>query len=194
MKKIILTILIIITILSINVLAVDIDIGCAAIDRGSSLASKTLVNKGNPANADGTITNVEIYAVSGYTLTNCEVATFYCPDPTFYPDKLSTRDYEFIGDVVGGSKQTFAVDLTVYAGDYIGIYASLYLERETSGGEGVWYISGDTIPCTNQAFSFNSTWVVSLYGYSAVGWAHKWNTATISKWNGQVITKWNGLQ
>ena len=191
MKKILLTILTIITILSINVLAVDIDIGCPAIDRGSSLGVRTMVNKGNPANADGIITNVEIYACSGYTLTNCEVAIFYVVSG----NNLTTRDYEYIGNVVGGSKQTFAVNLDVHTGDYIGIYADNYLERDTSGGDGLWYVSGDKIPCTNQAFDLNSAWVVSLYGYSAAeGWSHKWNTQSITKWNTKEFTKWNGLE
>jgi len=109
MKKTLLIIFTIILILSVNVLAVDIDIGCPAINRTASLAGKTMINKGNPANASGIITNVEIYAVSGYTLTNCEVATFYVVSG----NNLTTRDYEYIGDVVGGSKQTFEVNLDV---------------------------------------------------------------------------------
>ena len=190
MKKILLIIFTMILLLSVNVLAVDIDIGCPAIDRTSSLAGKTLVNKGNPANASGTITNVDIFATPGYTLTNCEVAIFYVVSG----NNLTTRDYEYIGDVVGGSKQTFAVNLDVQAGDYIGIYANNYLRRDTSGGEGVWYANGDKIPCTNLEFSLGANWIMSLYGYSDVGWAHKWNTQTISKWNTKEFSKWNGLE
>ncbi|MBA7527288.1 hypothetical protein ES705_19464 [subsurface metagenome] len=40
----------------------DIDIGMPASDRGTFLGSYTFVNKGNPANANGRITSVEIWA------------------------------------------------------------------------------------------------------------------------------------
>ena len=191
MKKILLTIFTIILILSVNVLAVDIDIGMPAIDRAFYLAGpRTAVNKGNPANATGIITTVEVWAYAD--MTNCEVATFY-EETT---NKLTTRDYEAIGTVTSGSKQTFTVSLNVQTGDYLGIfYQSGAIERDTSGGDGVWYDSADKIPCTNYEFSLGTVWVGSLYGYSAAeGWPHKWNTQTISKWNTQEFTKWNGLE
>lgn len=191
MKKILLTILIIIIVLSINVLAVNIDIGSAAIDRNSSAVSYTEVDKNNPANASGKISKVEIFAVSGYDMANVEVGIFYIVSG----NNLSTRDSEVIGTVVGGSKQTFAVDLNVVEGDYIGAYWSGGRIELTSGtATGNWRLAGDNIPCTNVTFELYANRTISLYGYSAAGWSHKWNTATISKWNGQVITKWNGLQ
>jgi len=191
MKKILLAILIIIIILSINVLAVDIDIGCPAIDRASYLAGpRTVINKGNPANATGIITTVEIYAYAN--LTDCEVTTFY--EGT--ANRLTTRDYEAIGTVTSGSKQTFMVSLNVQTGDYLGIfYQSGSIERDTSGGVGLWYIDSDQIPCDTYLFTLGATWVASLYGYSApVGWPHKWNTQSITKWDTKEFTKWNGLE
>ncbi len=195
MKKILLIIFTIILILSVNVLAVDIDIGCPAINRATSLTGvRTAINKGNPANAAGTITTVEVWAYIDMTLA--EVAIFYRPNPGSYPDKFTTRDWEAIGTVYGGAKRTFTVDLDVQVGDYIGIkWQSGAIERDTSGGDGVWYESSDKIPCTNYEFNFGDNWAISLYGYSAVvGWDHKWNTKEISKWNTKEIVKWNGLE
>ena len=176
--------------MSINVLAVDIDIGYPAIDRAGSLAGmRTAIMKGNPANATGSITTVEVYAA--VDMTEVEVATFL----VIYDNNLSTRDWEAIGTVTAGSKQTFAVNLDVQAGDYIGIkWQSGSIERYTTGGDGVWYAGSDQIPCTNYGFSLGSSWIASLYGYSVVVWDHKWNTKTISKWNTKEIIKWNGLE
>lgn len=171
--------------------AVDIDIGMPATDRGSSLTGlRTAINKGNPANAAGTITTVEVFAYTDMTLA--EVATFFVVSG----NKLSTRDTEAIGTVTAGATRTFEVNLDVQVGDYIGIkWQSGAIERDVSGGEGVWYTASDQIPCTNYEFSLGVTWVASLYGYgAAVGWDHKWNTKTISKWNTKEIIKWNGLE
>ena len=193
MKKILLIIVIVFCIFQMIVLAVDIDIGEPAIDRGSQIYySRTFVNQGNPANESGSITSVEIWA--NITINNCEVATFYVVSG----NNLSTRDTEFIGTVTAGSKQTFEVNLDVQAGDYIGIWVpSGAMEYETSGGGGMWRNEEDQIPCSDVSFSLYADYVVSLYGTGAtivVGWDHKWNTQTISKWNTKEIIKWNGLE
>ena len=70
--------------------------------------------------------------------------------------------------MTSGSKQTFAVSLNVQTGDYLGIfYQEGQLERDTSGGQGLWYIDGDQIPCNSYLFTLGTAWVGSLYGYSA---------------------------
>ncbi len=191
MKKILLIVFTVILILSVNVLAVDIDIGMPAINRGStSTSGSTYISIDNPANASGTITSIEIW--SNTTLLSCEVATFFVVSG----NNLSTRDSEFIGSVTAGSKQTFEVDLEVQEGDFIGIRAgSGQVERDTTGYAGLWYKSGDYIPCTNVLFAIAADDAISLYGMGAtVGWDHKWNTQTISKWNTKEFTKWNGLE
>jgi len=149
MKKILLIIFTIILILSVNVLAIDIDIGMPAINRGTTASTYTWVNIGNPANESGTITSIEIWAMD--TLENCEVATFFVVSG----NNLSTRDHELIGNVTKGSKQTFSVDLDVQAGDYIGAYYTC------------WMKTGDNIPCTNLTFSNRSGEAISLYGTGA---------------------------
>ncbi|MBA7555185.1 hypothetical protein ES705_47838 [subsurface metagenome] len=192
MKKILLIIAIVFCIFQLVVLAVDITIGMPAINRGSTASTYTWVNMGNPANASGKITSIEIWSQS--SLSNLEVATFYVVSG----DNLSTRDTEFIGDVVAGDKRTFVVDLDVEAGDYIGSYHTVgAIERDSSGNPGCWMKTGDNIPCTNLTFTNRDGEATSLYGTGAtvvVGWDHKWNTKTISKWNTKELTKWNGLE
>jgi hypothetical protein len=163
MKKILLIIFIVILILSVNVLAVDIDIGMPAIDRsGSVTGGYTEVDKNNPANESGTINKVRIYALSGYDMTDVEVGIFYIVSG----NNLTTRDSAFIGTVVGGSVQTFDVDLTVVAGDYIGLFwTGGRIEKDESGAVGDWRKGGDNIPCTNTLFSFYADRCVSLYGF-----------------------------
>ncbi|GAI90270.1 unnamed protein product, partial [marine sediment metagenome] len=139
---------------------VDIDIGCPAIDRPYSFTGpRTAINRGNPANATGIINTIEIYA--NVELNMCKVATFYVTNE----NKLSTRDYEEIGTVTAGSKQTFTVSLNVQEGDYIGIYyLGGEMEREGYEKEGVWHTSNDQIPCYNHEFPLGGTWTISLYG------------------------------
>ncbi|MBA7552390.1 hypothetical protein ES705_44951 [subsurface metagenome] len=139
---------------------IDIDIGYPAIDRESSLAGlRTAIMAGNPANAAGTITTVEVYAYSD--MIDCEVATFFVVSG----NKLSTRDWEAIGTVTAGSKQRFTVNLDVQIGDYIGIkWQSGSIERYIVGGDGLWHTASDQIPCTNYEFSFGTAWIASLYG------------------------------
>jgi len=162
MKKIFLIIVIAFFIFRMAVLATDIDIGPQAIDRPTySVGGRTIICLANPANASGTITSVEIWAWSNFT--SCEVATFYLVSAGHY----STRDYEYIGNVTSGSKQTFEVNLNVEEGDYIGMYNDAgYPECSNAGeGSGVWYNNGDTIPCSN--ISFTQAWPdrdLSLHG------------------------------
>lgn len=190
MKKIILIIILTLAIFQMATLAIDIYIGANAIDRDTSMGPYTMINN-NSANESGTITSVEIWA--SINLTNCEVATFFNVSGV----NFSTRDYEAIGTVTSGSKQTFPVSLNVEAGDFIGIhYTAGNIERDTASCNGMWIKSGDNIPCTNITFTSYATSAISLYGTgtTTVGWSHKWNTLTISIWDTAVISKWNDLE
>ena len=128
----------------------------------------TFINKSNPANKTGKITRIEMYVY--YNLSNCKVATFYRPDPGGFPNNLSTRDTEYIGTVMSGSKQVFEVDLDVVEGDFIGIYFTAgYLCCAIPGyTNSKWYIKEDKIPCTNQTFSLGDD-TLSIYGTGSIG-------------------------
>lgn len=156
-------VLVLLLIFSINVIAIDIDIGSPAINRGTAFNyGATFINMVNPANTSGKITSVEIYAPTGYPMTGCKVATFFLVPET--EKDYSTRDWVLIGDVPAGSKQTFEVDLTVQEDDYIGIYwESGRLENDETGG-GYRSKTGAYIPCTNATFGTQYNNHLSLYG------------------------------
>lgn len=161
MKKILLIIALTFIIFQMVVLAADIDIGSAAIDRAyANSIADTWIVKENPANANGTITSIEIYC--NQALQNCEVATFYSTGI----DEFSTRDTHFIGTVTAGSKQTFSgLDIDVETGDYLGYYASGGKDENDNSGTGVWFkYDTDAIPCTETGFTFIDDATISFYG------------------------------
>ena len=139
-------------------------VGSAPTDRSTWFNKLlTVVDRGNPANASGTLTTVDIFVNDeGDDMTGLEVATFFVVSG----NSLSTRDSQSIpGTLMKGVKSTFAVDLDVVAGDYIGFYCTAgYIERDTSGGSGVLYAGSDAIPCVNQAFTLVANNAVSIQG------------------------------
>jgi hypothetical protein len=167
MRRLLLTIFLIMAIFQMVVLATAIDVGFTASDRAKKTPTNTdftFVDNANSANATGKITSIDIWA--GDNMTNCEVATFYVVSG----NNLSTRDTQAIGSVTAGSKQTFIVDLDVTTGDYIGIYFSTggSLDYDTGLGGTEWYQNGDLIPCTNAEFNLeNPGATMSLYGTGA---------------------------
>ena len=140
-----------------------IDIGSVAIDRALYWASghTNRIVKGNPANASGKITLIEIYAHSA--MTGVEVATFYQVSANVF----STRANATIGNISAGYSQ-HAVNLDVETGDYLGMhYTSGEMEITGIGqGEvGVWRLNdADAIPCTNTTFELVDDCTMSLYG------------------------------
>jgi len=146
----------------------SIDVGDAATERTSYFhATNTIVNKGNPANATGSIDTVEVW-LSADTVTFA-VAAFYVVSG----NNLSTRGYdEDIGVVVGGSKQTCSgLSISIETGDYIGTHYTVGGEenqgvrQDNDGGAGIWYeASTDYIPCTNEEFNSYNDYQISLYG------------------------------
>ena len=146
-----------------------IDIGAAAIDRGSyrGIDMATLVGKENPANDTGEITSAEVWFYSAAGTDDVWLGTFSASG-----DVLTCRDSESVGDVAEGSKQTYSgLSISVETGDYLGIHSKgefiITIERDLSG-DGYWYYEGECIdPTDSQTFSFSSSKTISLYGESA---------------------------
>lgn len=137
-----------------------IDVGSAAIVRGGQTsATRTYLCYDNPANADGSITSVEMWAASN--MTGVKVGTF-----SGTPDTWTSRDVETIGDVTAGSKQTFSgLDCDVLTDDIIGIYhATGQLERAPSGYIQAPYKDGDQFGQGAQTYSGGASDTISLYG------------------------------
>lgn len=147
-----------------------IDIGSAAINRASYIIQgQTHVMLNNPANDTGVLDTVEIWANTN--ISGLKVGTF-SGSGTDYDD----RDYETIGSVTSGSKQTFTgLSIDVVTGDFIGNYMSAgRIERDSSGGSGYYNISGDTFGSGSNTYNFQSGMDYSLYATGAT------STATIS--------------
>lgn len=111
----------------------------------------------NQANASGVLTSFEIYfATQG---SNVKIGTF-----SRSSDNFDDRDYESIGTVSSGSKQTLTGrNCDVQTDDYIGCYYSAgTLESSNSNGR-AYRASGDKFGSGAAAYS-STTGYLSLYG------------------------------
>lgn len=140
-----------------------IDIGPGAINRASAHSyNRTLLCVDNPANANGKITSVEIWANAN--LSGCKVGTFYGSGTSY-----TSRDYATIGNVTAGSKQTFgSLSIDVQSGDYIGIfYSSGGIEADLSGFAGVYQDFGDQFGTGAQTYTLLAGDALSVHGEGA---------------------------
>lgn len=132
-----------------------IDIGPGATDRpASSSNGSTLINTGNPANANGILNSFEFYFALGVGYASGVKAGTFSGSGTSY----ASRDYENIGTVNSGSKQTFTgKNCDVSSGDFIGVYwtGPDGLESTASGAIGNRYSkSGDQFGSGSQTYTF----------------------------------------
>ena len=120
----------------------------------------TRISGANPADGNGKITLVEIYAYT--TMTQCEIAIFRQVSANVF----TVIDSILIGNIYAGTKRCFAVNLDVEEGDYIGIYfATGQIELNTGTYPGNWALIGDNIPCTEVTFDVSPTTIpMSLCG------------------------------
>jgi len=143
-----------------------IDVGSAAIVQPSvSNPNYTIISLTNPANASGIINSVEVYCSSN--LTGFKAATFFLVSGTTY----ECRAIASIGNVTGGSKQTFSgLSIAVVTGDFIGFYFAtgnngVYINN--NGGAGQMFVSGGgdyATPTTQAVYTLGANDLVSLYG------------------------------
>ena len=124
-------------------------------------AGSTILSLENPANADGIISVVAVFAK--LDITNLVVGTFFLVNGTTY----QCRDSESIGSVASGSKQTFSgLDIAVKAGDIIGAWwADGHFATDASGYAGLLYADGKHIdPGDQTSYSLKAGAAISLYG------------------------------
>ena len=166
-----------------------IDIGAPADGRGSSWAlGYTIISLDNPANENGNIDEIQVYAASN--IEGFVVAVFDFSFGEFY----KTRSRVVIGNVTAGSQQPFTgLTLACLIGDYIGCYYSAgTIERDTDGGLGILYRLEDQTTVDNEtSYATVAGDLFSLFGFSVVaGWTHKFigvSNASIGKINGVAI-------
>jgi len=147
-----------------------IDIGPGASNLGGiSPATYTCIDLTNPANDTGTLTSFETFmATDG---TGVKLGTFYGSSTTW-----TNRDYETIGNVTSGSKQTFTgKSCEVQTGDYIGRYAATGNQSAKSTGAGMKYIAGDKFGAGQVGgYTSEAAFEQALYatGETDGGWSH----------------------
>jgi hypothetical protein len=160
--------------------ATAIDVGAGAADRGSQFSSGfTLIDFNNPANDTGTITSIELwFSAAGDNATGVLAGTF-SGSGVSYDD----RDYETIGNVAKGSKQTFSgLNCDVVTGDFLGVYAAVgWIEQDTSGYVGIGYVGGDKFGTGAQTYTttYNDD-AISVYGAGATPSAPTVTTQAVS--------------
>ena len=140
-----------------------IDIGPGATDRTTEFSpTYTRIDLANPANATGKITLIELwYGPLGNNATGVKVGTFSGSGTSYTP-----RDFETIGAVIKGSKQTFSgLDCDITSGDFIGLYGTDGSnEGDLSGGTGYMYKAGDQFGAGTQTYTDAGTLTFSVYG------------------------------
>lgn len=143
------------------------DIGYAATDRPANYASgNTVINKGNPASANGTITQIEIYLADDSS-ASAKVGIFYVVSG----NTLKCRDSAVVGVLAKDGKRTVGgLSLSVLAGDYIGFWDITgvdggNIDRHLTGQPGCWRAAAEVIDPGDQAvFTFDEGDCISLYG------------------------------
>lgn len=141
-----------------------IDIGYGAVDGTSTHpADYTVADVWNTANATGVLDTIEIWANTN--MTGCKVGTFEYEGNL----QLNCHDYETLGNVTAGSKQTFTgLSINVIFGYYIGYYAATgAIERSDPGG-GIYSLAGDQTATGTQTYTWYTGLDVSLYGTGGI--------------------------
>ena len=165
-----------------------INAGSNAIARVSNTyAGYTIFEDCHLCSGAGVITSVSFYFTGNGT--GLKAATFYSSGSYF-----STRDYETLGNVTGGQTSTFTgLSIEAASGDRIGAFVNTdninYTYPGTAGGE--WHQGGDLIPCVNQGFGYNITWVdFSIYATGVTLPDAPTNVAATENNSTKVVVTW----
>lgn len=154
-----------------------ITVGSGATNRASaSNLVKTRIDPAVAAASNGSLDTFEIWANS--SMTGVKIGTFSGSGTSW-----TNRDYETIGNVTSGSKQTFTgLACSVVTGDVIGGYwASGDIEMDNSGGTVV-YKDGDQFGAGLQTgYTEDASKAYSLYGSGLEGPGPLKNLNTLAK-------------
>lgn len=111
---------------------------------GLTANTYTTVSKDATAVNSGTIVKTRVFVNTAGTI---EFATFSASG-----DNLTTRD-TYTSEALGTGYQHVYPDLTVSAGDYVGLYSVAGRIDRVDSGAGYWANLADYIPCVNQAMT-----------------------------------------
>ena len=165
----------------------SIDVGPGATDRASyAVNSYTSLSGDNPANASGLLDTVELWATNNLTATL--VGTFSGSGTSW-----ASRDWEYLGTVTSGSKQTYAgLTIDVVANDLIGAYWTTAdgLERADTGGTS-YVCAGNQFGTGAQTYTAG-TRIYSLYATGTEGTFFDIGQAPINR-DGYAPATYTGL-
>jgi hypothetical protein len=171
-----------------------IDIGAGADNLSSSFnpIDKTVIDRTNPANDSGEITTFEVFLYYS-SLTGCVIGTLTKGTENNY----TGQDYESLGSVSAGSKQTFSgKSCHVHTNDVIGFSATGgggALESQTTGGSGYLSYAGNGWDGSSHAYSlWQSSGQFGLYGTGETA-AAGWTTAKLGGIASASIIKVAGI-
>lgn len=137
----------------------SITIGSTATDRSlSSAATYTTISLNGTATASGILDTFEIWHDT--SATGVKIGTFYGTG-----NDWTNRDYESIGNVTAGSKQTFTgKSCAVAIGDNLGHYAATgAIDKDDDGGAGYEWKAGDQFGAGLQTYGALANSIFSLY-------------------------------
>jgi len=149
-----------------------IDVGIIPFNGNSyaNLLPTTYVGAVNPANADGTIDTVQIWMYLVSSPIDVWIGAFSADGAPGASRTLTCRDSESIGDIPSGEQSPYTgLSIDIVTNDYFGTHCKsgslARLERNTAGGSGNWYYTGDYIDASDsQAFGWSDNYELSLYG------------------------------
>jgi hypothetical protein len=138
-------------------------IGNAPLERESSVScANTIISVARPAPVTGTVQTIQLYLATA--VTACRVGVFYNVSGNNY----STRAWHDVGALDAGY-HSVTVNLSVTAGDVIGIYADGSVEADfgvsaSLDGYKQSVPGGNQIPATSVEFGAATARVISLRG------------------------------
>lgn len=166
-----------------------IDCGPGTSDLSTSESNFTEIVNDNPANAAGTLDSVEIWMATSAT-SGVKVGTFAYDGNNYF----SLNDYESIGAVSAGSKQTFSgLEIDVSINDYLGEYpGNGDIEYAGSGGSGQFYLEDDQFSSGSKWYHSDTDTEVAIYATGSMpGWA---NIKTVIGISSDLLAKINGIE
>ena len=165
----------------------------SSVNNTGPMSNYTYVTGEYPADGTGTLTSMSFYLKTSATGLKC--GTF-----SRSSNNLTGRDFETIGNVSAGSKQTFTgLSCSVSLNDILGVYAgnsdaNMYV---TISSNNYWYYYGDKMGSASTTFDFVNGAGNNGVNFSmeasgeTVSIGKKINNVILAKWNDSPIVKWN---
>lgn len=167
MKKILLTIFLMLAICS-SAPATVITVGQEAVSGSTHGSGLTVVNQTLKATSSGTVDEIDVYVANVVIGNIIEVGIFFIVSGTNLSTRSNTGNLTVSVGLNSFSAPGDFTALDIETDDMIGSYqANAQTAVNTSGGGGIYFISGDCVPCTNQSFSELDSYRISLYGEGA---------------------------